>query len=266
MSGFDNRPPFDPLERSSYLQDVDLNDEDKQAPAPRSFCKFSVCKRWGQVKKRLFSPSNKASDDGADGGDACPPDPWMLLPYLVAGSRYRGCALWSRVLAQTAAVLVGLSFLVVTLWYSFYCPECYTCLSQAREAGDDAVCPYSMVTKNGRVMICSARDGSVWVEPRIVAVDDTKIAETEEVYRTAAKCPTVHYFSFRYTSILVSAVDALTGTYHERMPFGGLDAVCMQHILYKRVLGHGCRPVATFVVNGENRPSGFSEFKGRVIQ
>jgi hypothetical protein len=62
----------------------------------------------------------------------------------------------------------------------------------------------------------------------------------------------------RYTNILVSAVDGLTGLYRERVPFTGFDAVCMQHILYKRVLGHGCRAVATFVVDGSNRPAGSS--------
>lgn len=263
-------PLFDPHEQSAYetrrtqtyLQDVDLDEhkhrDNKKTPA-------GLRQRAKEVLGRLRSPADKPADIDDDDG-YCPPSVALWIPYLVAGVHHRTCARWTARIAAVvlASIIFGLVF--VTVYYAFYCPECYTCLSQAREAGDGAVCPHSMVTKNGRVMICSAKDGTVWVEPRIVAVDDTKILETEEVFSTAAKCPTTHYYAFRYTSIQVSAVDALTGIYRERMPFGGIDAVCMQHILYKRVLGHGCRPVATFVVNGDNKPKGFAEFKGRVIQ
>lgn len=246
--------------RQSYLHDVDL-DERKKPPKNGP----SLRNRVKQVWKRAWSPADKPLNM-EDEDDPCPPKVTAWIPYLVAGTKYKECARWTSIAATVTLVAVLAGVLFVAVYYAYYCPECYTCLSQAREAADDGGCPHSMITKNGRVMICSAKDGTVWVEPRIVSVDDTKIRETEEVFSTAAKCPTTHYYSFRYTDIKVSAVDALTGIYKERMPFTGNDAICMQHILYKRVLGHGCRPVATFVVNGDNKPKGFSEFKGRVIK
>lgn len=254
---------FTPQGAPSYapVEDVELKETsafDTRLHAPPKEKGVKFCDRWAAVWKKLWSPVDKASDAGDENtfDDPCPSNLWHLPAYLVAGPRYHACHR-RTVVGLKAFVVFFLAYLLVTyLWRSYYCSECYTCLAQAREVNNE--CAHTMITSAGRLMVCFPSDNSVWLEPRIVHVDPDMVIETEEVFPTAAKCPTKHYFGIRYPKILVSGFDAIWGTYRERVPFTDYDAICLQHKLYERVLGHGCRPTATFLVDESNKPRGFA--------